>query len=399
MTETNSSAHNEKRVLVIIVISQFLCTSIWFASNAVIDQLVTVYGFADDSLSVLTSAVQFGFIVGTLTYALFNLTDQYSPSKVFLLSAVLGALFNVMITVIDPNLLGFAGLRFFVGFFLAGIYPVGMKIAADYFKNGLGHSLGLLVGALVIGTALPHLLRGTFQALDWQLVFIVTSMLCTTGGLLIYWLVPDGPYRNPAKKIELGRFLDIFKNKQFRSAAIGYFGHMWELYTFWAFVPLIIQHFQIQHPKTTLPLNPAFLAFLIIAVGALACYLSGRLSQRFAPQKIAYLSLFGSMLCCIMTPWLLMVDEFFILYVFLLLWGILVVADSPMFSTLVAHSAPADLKGSALTLVNCIGFGLTIVSIQMINWLSEVVNFELALSFLAIGPFLALINHLCIKNR
>ncbi|PIB37354.1 MFS transporter [Reichenbachiella sp. 5M10] len=377
-----------------IVVAQFLCTSIWFAGNAVIDQWVSCFGFSDQALSQLTSGVQFGFIMGTLSYALLNLTDKYSPSRVFFISAVLAALCNISLIVLPPTLGGFTLLRFGVGFFLAGIYPVGMKIAADYFKTGLGQSLGFLVGALVIGTALPHLLRGAWLALPWQAVIGTTSGLCLFGGLWIGLAVPDGPYRTGVQKIILSKTFEIFRDKQFRTAAIGYFGHMWELYTFWALVPAMLHWYQNLHSETTLPMNLPLLSFGIIAVGAVACFVAGKLSNRIPSETIAYVSLFGSALCCLLSPLLFDVDSFGLFYSYLLIWGMLVIADSPMFSTLVAQNAPTHLKGSALTIVNCIGFSLTIVSIQVMSHLNHV----LTLPILAIGPVLGLAIHLRSKS-
>jgi len=154
-----------KWILPIIVISQFGCTSLWFASNGVMSDLVTNFGLINSALGHLTSAVQFGFISGTLVFALLTIADRFSPSKVFLISALLGASFNALVIWEGNNLMSLLALRFFTGFFLAGIYPVGMKITADYYKKGLGKSLGFLVGALVLGTAFPHLLKGLTETL------------------------------------------------------------------------------------------------------------------------------------------------------------------------------------------------------------------------------------------
>ncbi|WP_252737053.1 MFS transporter [Reichenbachiella agariperforans] len=379
----------QNRILSTIVIAQFGCTSIWFASNAVIDQLITAYSFPDNAMSVLTSAVQLGFIAGTLSYALLNLTDKYSPSTVFLISALIGASANYAITWVTPSLLYFSSLRFLVGFFLAGIYPVGMKIAADYYQKGLGKSLGYLIGALVIGTALPHLLRGSFNDLSWQVVFVSTSALCATGGILIRIFVPDGPHRRPAQKIKLNQTFLIFRDKKFTSAALGYFGHMWELYTFWALVPAIIS-FSVSSETS---ISPSILSFGVIGIGSVACIVAGRLSQHIEPSRIAYANLLGSGLCALGAGLLVIIGYPPLIYGFLLVWGWLVIADSPMFSTLVANSAPAHLKGSALTLVNCIGYAITIISLLCIGYLYKSFGLYFALPALAIGPVLSWILH------
>ena len=205
-----------KLILPVIVISQFCCTSLWFAGNGVINDLVLNFSLNESALGHLTSAVQFGFIIGTLTFAILTISDRFSPSKVFLISAFLGALFNLGILWESNSLITLLLLRFFTGFFLAGIYPVGMKIATDYFKNGLGKSLGFLVGALVIGTAFPHLLNGLSETFNWKTVLISTSSLASIGGLLMFILVPDGPFRKPSQQTDFSAFFKVFQNRKFR---------------------------------------------------------------------------------------------------------------------------------------------------------------------------------------
>jgi len=221
-----------KRVLPIIVFSQFCCTSIWFAGNSVMSDLVSNYQLNHLALGHLTSAVQFGFILGTFLFALLAITDRFSPSKVFFISALIAALFNLGIIYKANTLQSLLVFRFLTGFFLAGIYPVGMKIASDYYKKGLGKSLGFLVGALVVGTAFPHLLNGFNTFISWKSLILVTSILSIIGGVLIWLLVQNGPYQKTIQKLDISIFYKIFKLKEFRNSAFGYFGHMWELYTF-----------------------------------------------------------------------------------------------------------------------------------------------------------------------
>ena len=222
-----------KLILPVIIISQFCCTTLWFASNGVITDLLINYNLQNSALGHLTSAVQAGFIFGTLSFAVFTIADRFSPSKVFFICSGIGALFNLGIIFESNTLTSLLFLRFLTGFFLAGIYPIGMKIASDYFEKGLGISLGFLVGALVIGTAFPHLLKNITETISWKSVLITTSSFALFGGLLMLTLVPDGPFRKAGKKINLLAFSHVFRNPEFRSSAFGYFGHMWELYAFW----------------------------------------------------------------------------------------------------------------------------------------------------------------------
>lgn len=385
-----------KIILPVIVISQFCCTSLWFAGNGVMIDLITNFNLNDNALGHLTSAVQFGFITGTLLFAVLTIVDRFSPSKVFLISALLGALFNVGVIWEGNSFASLLSLRFLTGFFLAGIYPVGMKIATDYYEKGLGKSLGFLVGALVLGTAFPHLLKGIAHTFPWQSVLLTTSLFAVLGGLMMVALVPNGPYRRPGTAIDLSAFFRVFGNRNFRAAAFGYFGHMWELYAFWAFVPVMLRTYGDLHPQTTF--NVPVWSFLIIGIGGLACIVGGYVAQKGGTRKTAFKALLLSCVCCLISPLLFAVDFESLFIGFLLFWGMTVIADSPLFSTLVAQNAAPEIKGTALTIVNSIGFSITIISIQTINGIRELTDSNSIYLLLSVGPILGLIALFKSKN-
>ncbi|MFK7832611.1 MAG: nitrate/nitrite transporter [Winogradskyella sp.] len=379
--------HSSKFILPIIVISQFCCTSLWFAGNGIIDDLVIEFNLSPSALGYVTSAIQFGFISGTLVFSALTIADRFSPSRVFFVSALIAALFNLGIILSSNALISIIVLRYFTGFFLAGIYPIGMKIAADYYKKGLGKSLGFLVGALVLGTAFPHLLNGLSYDVSWLNIIHVTSLIAFLGGLLMLVLVPDGPYRNRSSRLKFTAFFNIFKNSKFRAAAFGYFGHMWELYAFWAFVPVILKYYVLENNTTS---NVSLFSFLIIAIGGLACVLSGYLSEYFGAKRVAVIVLSLSGLCCLLSPVILSHNSSVLVIGFLLFWGMVVIADSPLFSSLVAENAEPEIKGTALTIVNCIGFAITIISIQLLSFLSLTYHSSLIFMVLALGPIFGL---------
>ena len=330
--------------------------------------------------------MQFGFIVGTLTFALLTLADRFSPSRIFLVCAILGGICNL--TILTPNISIFNLLtaRFATGFFLAGIYPIRMKIASDYYQQGLGKALGFLVGALVLGTAFPHFIKEFSLNSSFSTVILSTSLLATMGGLILFFLVPDGPYRKPVPRLQVGVITELFSIPNFRKAAIGYFGHMWELYAFWGFVPLIIKTY-VNLQKIALPIS--FWSFIIIGIGAVSCILGGYISLKCGSRKVAYNSLLLSGLFCLASPILFLLPPLPFL-ICLCIWGMVVISDSPQFSSIVATAAPAEYRGTGLTIVNCIGFAITIISIQLLDFLTDIIDPKYPYLLLGIGPAIGL---------
>jgi MFS family permease len=308
---------------------------------------------------------------------------------VFLLSAILGALANGLLVWDGHELAGMLALRFLTGFFLAGVYPVGMKIASDHFGRDLGKSLGFLVGALVVGTALPHLLRAVPGALPWKLIILATSAFAILGGTLVAWRIPDGPHRVAAPRPDLGAFYKVFRSRPLRTAALGYFGHMWEVYTFWAFVPVMIGTYMHLHPDARL--NVPGLSFLAIGIGGPACVAGGFLATRWGARHIASLALMISCACCLISPLFFLQPAPILFAGFLLLWGLTVVPDSPLFSTLVAQHAADIAKGTALTVVTSIGFAVTIISIQLTTAFQDKIAPGWLYLVMAPGPLLGLL--------
>ncbi len=374
-------------ILPIIVISQFTGTSLWFAGNAVIDDIQRQWSLGESVVGHLTSVVQLGFIAGTLCFAVLAISDRFSPRKVFLICSLLGAFANLLIYLIADSFFSLLVLRGLTGFFLAGIYPVGMKIASGWYRQGLGKALGFLVGALVLGTAFPHLFKGTDQSIQWQTVIIAISLISAGGGVLMYMLVPDGPYLFRGAAFQGKALLLIFERRDLRAAAFGYFGHMWELYALWAFAPMCLITFTRYHPEVNL--NISMWAFVVIAAGSIGCIGGGLLARKFGSAKIAFVQLGLSGICCLLSVMIFQAPTALFL-AYLIIWGIVVVGDSPQFSTLVAHTAPKELVGSALTIVNCIGFFITIISIQLMTSLLALIPANYLFLFLAVGPLLGL---------
>lgn len=380
----------KKKILGLIVLSQFAGTSLWFVGNAVLPELEVALNLNQYALSLVTSAVMLGFVAGTLVFGFFSLADRYSPVKLFFFSSMLGALCNLAFVWFAKDASSLFILRFLTGFFIAGIYPVGMKIAGDWYEKGLGKALGFLLGALVLGTAFPHLLKNRDLKLPWRSVLYFTSAFATVGGLLMLFFVGNGPYRKRSGSFQWNAFTEIFRSKKMRQASLGYFGHMWELYTYWAFVPVMIA---LYAKNNSAELNVSLLSFMIIGCGSISCIAGGYLSQRFGSAKVATTSLVISGFCCILSPLIFSLPLWAFISM-LFAWGLAVIPDSPQFSTLVTQFAPEHLRGTALTIYNSIGFSISTISLIVIDrvfYSSGFFSSSNTFILLAIGPALSII--------
>ena len=372
-----------KRILPILVLAQFAGTSLWFAINAVMPDLQQQMGWPSSAVGRLTSALQLGFIVGTLVFALLAIADRFSSRRVFLSCALAGALCTLGALLHIESFNELLLWRAATGFFLAGIYPVGMKIASQWFPEGLGVALGWLVGALVLGSASAHGIRALAVELHWSTVMISVAVLAAAGGLILFMAIPEPPTsKATAKKLEWQALASMWTDWRVRASVLGYFGHMWELYTLWVLVPLIL--------ATKLEgQSLSFAAFGVLGIGALGCIGGGWLAKRWGSARVATLQLSMSGFCCLLAPWLMSAPLCWFL-LWLAIWGLTAAGDSPQFSTLTASNAPKHAVGSVLTLTNCIGFAISIVSIELFTSLAREQALDALLPWLGIGPLLGI---------
>ena len=371
-----------RRVLPLLVLAQLGGTSLWFAVNAVMPDLQRDFGWPATAVGTLTSALQLGFILGTLVFALLAVADRLSAPHVFLVCALSGALSTVGAWAMVDHFTALLLWRFATGFFLAGIYPVGMKIAAQWYRDGLGTAMGYLIGALVLGSASAHALRALADALPWPSIMLGVAALAAASGLLVLALgqPPQAPGR--VSTLQWQALRTAWQDARVRSSVLGYFGHMWELYTLWVLMPLIL--------ATRLEgVQLSWAAFIILGSGAIGCALGGHAARLWGSARVAGVQLATSGICCLLAPWLLGAPAG-VFYAWLLLWGITVAGDSPQFSTLTARNAPAQAVGSVLTLTNSIGFAISIASILLFVALTPHVPLGWLLVGLAPGPALGL---------
>lgn len=382
-----------RRILPVIVLSQFAGTSLWFAANAVMPDMQRAWKLPAQAVGALTSAVQLGFVMGTLVFALLMVADRFSPSRVFMVCASLGALANAVVVLIEGHYGLLLASRFAVGFLLAGVYPVGMKIAASWYHERLDAAMGVLIGAMVLGTALPHGLRalgvevsGGDQAArwwglaQWQIVILSVSLLATMGGLATALWVPDSPTLQPGARISPRALSVLWRDRKVRASVWGYWGHMWELYAFFVLLPLVLAT-RLESTQVSIA------AFVVIAGGALGCTGGGWVARYWGGARVAGGQLAVSGLCCILAP-LMLTAPLPVFMVWLVVWGVTVSGDSPQFSALTAQNAPREIAGSVLTFSNCIGFMISIISIELFVRLAHAWPLEVVLPWLGLGPLL-----------
>lgn len=352
--------------LAVIVVAQLFGTSLWFSVNGVGLSLQQALGWSPAEIGWLTMATQLGFITGTLAVAATGLADRFRASRVFAISALFGAGLNAVFILLAGVWELALLTRFLVGLALAGVYPLGMKLVIGWTPQYKGWALSWLLGMLTLGTALPHLLRGATLDFPWAVPVLLASGLALLAALMILRL-GDGPHLPPPGSTPgLGKGFHALARRDFRAVAGGYFGHCWELYAFWTLVPLLVAR-ELARMEADAALIP-WLAFGVIALGLAGCVWGGRLSRGLGSLRVARVALATSGLACLLYP-LLAGQSPWLLFGLLALWGLTVIADSPQFSALAADSAPEDAVGSALSVMNAIGFALTLPGIWLTGWL------------------------------
>ena len=369
-------------MLAALAVAEFLAMTLWFSATAAAPALIAEFKLTAGQAAWLTMAVQGGFVCGTLLSAFVNLPDVLNARRVVVLGCVVGSLANGLITVAEAPASAIA-LRIVTGVALACVYPPGIKIAAGWFQRERGAALGIVVGALTVGSAFPHLLASLAVNVDWRTLMLTASGCAIAGALVVLAVVRDGPYLSVTAPFDPHAIGRVFTNRKVRLATVGYFGHMWELYAMWTWMAAFAA-------ASLSRATGSLVAFVAIASGAIGCAGAGFVADRLGKARIAAWAMIVSGGCSALAGFIFGAAPS-VLFAFAVIWGVAIVADSALFSALVAEHSSRDYVGTALTLQMCGGFLLTMATIRLVPVMAASVGWRWAFLLLAPGPALGTI--------
>ena len=378
------------RMLGVISLAELLVMAVWFSASAILAALTGLWDLSANGQAWLTMAVQIGFVVGALGSAIFNLADRIPAKWFFVTSSILCGLATIAIPLFSTGYTLAIILRFLTGIFLAGVYPVGMKLMTTWTKQDRGLGIGMLVGALVIGSASPHLLKALGGVSgNWQAVMYLAGASAFSGAVIVAFWVEEGPYRTAAVPFKWGQVANIMRQRSVMLANLGYLGHMWELYAMWTWISVFLAASFKESEISDSALWASIVTFAVIGIGGIGSFMAGKLADNWGRTTLTIGSLVISATCA------LFIGQFYggspiLLTALALIWGFTIVADSAQFSACVSELCQPEFIGTALTLQTSLGFLLTLISIRLTPTIENVVGWQWTFAFLVIGPLVGI---------
>jgi MFS family permease len=389
----------QRRVLLLVASAELLAMAPWFSASAVAPTLTRIWSLSPGATAWLTISVQLGFVAGAIVSAMLVLADRLSARRLISGSAIIAAAATVGVTLASDARTAIA-FRLLTGAALAGVYPPGMKIAAGWFKEGRGLAIGILVGALTLGSASPHLVRWAVSPEAWRSVLLTAAGSAVAGGLLVLLVPSDGPFAAPSPRFSLAAAPRILKDRGVALANLGYLGHMWEVYAMWTWMAAFVA--ASEHTRRGDQANvtglAALVTFAVVGSGAVGCWLGGKYGDRWGRSLVTSVAMLISGICAL-TVGLVFGGPLLLLVPVLVVWGVSVVADSAQFSAAVSELAPREYVGTALTLQTSMGFLLTCATIYLLPMVAAKIGWRWSMSVLAIGPALGIWAMLTLRRR